>query len=88
MLWPNAQRRLSSSLKTLSGFNNMGELINESEIGINCEGSAGLSRKGHHPKKNGISAGRPAAEALAAHRASLNNLWSVRDGFSSRLQAI
>src|SRR5881397_544657 len=89
MLWPNAQRRLSSSLKTLSGFNDIGELINESEIGINCKGSAGLSPKGHHSKKDGVSACRPAAEAVAAHRANVTNLWSVRDGIGgSHLRGI
>src|SRR2546425_7853122 len=82
MLWPNAQRRLSSSL-TLLGFNDTGELINESEIGINCEGSAGLSFKGHHSEKDGISACRRAAEAIAAHGAKLTDLWSVRDGIRS-----
>ena len=71
MLWPNAQRRLSSSL-TLLGFNDRGELINESEIGINCEGSAGLSLKGHHSEKDGISACRRAAKAVAAHGANLS----------------
>ena len=82
MLWPNAQRRLSSSL-TLLGFNQVGELINESEIGTNCEGSAGLSLKGHYSEKDGISASRRAAEALAAHGANLTDLWSVRDGIRS-----
>ena len=69
MLWPNAQRRLSSSL-TLLGFNQVGELINESEIGTNCEGSAGLSLKGHHPKKDGIVTGLRAAEAVTARGAT------------------
>ncbi len=71
MLWPNAQRRLSSSLKTLVGFNNIGELIHESEIGTHCKGSAGFSIKGHDPKKAGIPACLRAKEAAAAHGASL-----------------
>jgi len=83
MLWPNAQRRLSSSLKTLLCFNEMGELINESEIGTNREGSAGLSLKSHYPAKNGISACLRAAEAVAAYGAGLTNLWLVRDVISS-----
>jgi len=60
----------------------MGGLINESEIGINCEGSAGLPPKGHYPKKDGIAACQPAAEAVATHGASVINPWSVRNGIS------
>jgi phosphomannomutase len=82
MLWPNIQRRLSSSLKTLLGFNEMGESINEGEIGTNCESSAGLSLKGHHPEKDGISACLRAAKAVTSRDASLTKLSSVRDGSS------
>jgi hypothetical protein len=52
-------------------FNEMGESINEGEIGTNRQGSAGLPLKGHHPAKDGISARLRAAEAFAARGASL-----------------
>ena len=112
MLWPNAQRRLSSSLKSkcmtilvgipvrsaISGcectfspqsngrtaedrwlqdsetpfcFNNIGELINESEIVFHAKGSAGLSVKGRDSEKNGIPACLFAAEAVTTGGASL-----------------
>ena len=72
MLWPNTQSRLSSSLK-LFWVSTMGESINEGEIGNNREGSTGLSLKGHHPEKDGISACLRTAEAVAARGASLTN---------------
>jgi len=49
----------------------MGESINEGEIGTNRQGSAGLPLKGHHPAKDGFAARLRAAEAFAAHGASL-----------------
>ncbi|MEP6911915.1 MAG: hypothetical protein ABI923_04125 [bacterium] len=55
------------------GFNEMGESINEGEIGTNREGSSGLSLEGHHPEKDGISACLRTAEAVAARGASLTN---------------
>jgi hypothetical protein len=113
MLWPNAQRRLSSSLKTMvttiqvetSGrrafngdefahpshlngpvtedcvlpdhetpldYNDIGELINESEIVSNGKGSAGFSIKGHHPEKDGIPSYLLAAEAVTARSTSFD----------------
>ena len=110
MLWPNAQRRLSSSLKEVSvtlqvqtsgwkavvgeefaipsnlntvdrilpdhvtplDYNDIGELINESEIVCNGKGSAGFSIKGHHPEKDGIAPGLLAAQAVEARSTSFN----------------
>jgi hypothetical protein len=131
MLWLNAQRRLSSSLKNMPmsvqlgtsglstvrgaeftflshltgrvaegrvlpdyetplGFNDIGELINESEIVINSKGSAGLSIKSHHPEKDGIPACLLAAEAIKARGASLTGQSSLRCGglSSSHLREI
>lgn len=50
--------------ETPPGFNNIGDLINESEIVIAGKGSTGLSLKGHYSKKDGIAACLPAAEAV------------------------
>jgi hypothetical protein len=116
MLWRNAQRRLSSSLKTtplavqfgsfsfsviggdvfpsyLTGcdagdrglpgcetpmsFNDIGDLINESQTVITDKGSKGLSIKGHYSKKNGIAACLFAAEAVTARGAGLSEPASV-----------
>jgi Phosphoglucomutase/phosphomannomutase, alpha/beta/alpha domain III len=65
------------------GFNDIGELINESEIVINGKGSAGLSIKGHHPEKDGVPTCLLAKEALTARGASLTGQSSQQGGFSS-----
>ena len=48
-----------------------GELINEDQIVIGGEESAGLSIKGHYPEEDGILACLLAAEAVAARGAGL-----------------
>lgn len=124
MLWPNAQRRLSSSLKNMSvtlqvqtsawkagigdelvippqmhdpsavdrvlpahvtplDYNDIGELINESEIVSNGKGSAGFSIKGNHPEKDGIAPGLLAAKAVQARSTSFNGQSPLTGDFSS-----
>ena len=58
---------------TFAGVRSFGELINENEIVIGGEESAGLSIKGHYPEKDGILACLLAAEAVAARGASLRD---------------
>jgi alpha-D-glucose phosphate-specific phosphoglucomutase len=57
--------------ETPVGFKYIGELINEDKIILGGEESAGLSIKGHYPEKDGLLACLLAAEAVAAHGASL-----------------
>jgi hypothetical protein len=64
-------------------FNNIGELINESDFVINSKGSAGLSIKGHHSKKVGVPTRLPTAEAVTARGASLTRRSSSRGVFGS-----
>ena len=57
--------------ETPVGFKFIGELINNDQIILGGEESAGLSIKGHYPEKDGILACLLAAEAVAARGASL-----------------
>jgi len=57
--------------ETPVGFKFIGELINNDEIILGGEESAGLSIRGHYPEKDGIIACLLAAEAVAARGASL-----------------
>jgi phosphomannomutase len=57
--------------ETPVGFKFIGELINEDKIILGGEESAGLSIKGHYPKKDGIPSCLPAAKAVAARGESL-----------------
>lgn len=74
-----AEDRGLSDHESPLNFNDIGELINESEIVINGKGkgSAGLSIKGHHPEKDGIPACLLAAEAVTARGASLTGQSSL-----------
>ncbi len=58
--------------ETPVGFKFIGELINNDEIILGGEESAGLSIKGHYPEKDGILACLLAAEAVASRKASLS----------------
>jgi phosphoglucomutase len=66
--------------ETPVGFKFIGELINNDEIILGGEESAGLSIRGHYPEKDGILACLLAAEAVAARGTSLtvqlNELYS------------
>lgn len=57
--------------ETPVGFKFIGELINQDEIILGGEESAGLSIRGHYPEKDGIIACLLAAEAVAAREMSL-----------------
>ncbi len=57
--------------ETPVGFKFIGELINNDEIILGGEESAGLSIRGHYPEKDGILACLLAAEAVAARGKSL-----------------
>lgn len=69
--------------ETPVGFKFIGELINNDEIILGGEESAGLSIRGHYPEKDGILACLLAAEAVAERQTSLteqlNELFR-RDG--------
>jgi len=62
---------------TFAGVRSFGELINENEIVIGGEESAGLSIKGHNPEKDGILTCLLAAKAVAARGASLTDQGAV-----------
>lgn len=68
-----AQKRGRDVHETPVGFKFIGELINEDQIVLGGEESAGLSIKGHYPEKDGILACLLAAEAVAARSASLTD---------------
>ncbi|HVF48201.1 MAG TPA: hypothetical protein VNA17_11600, partial [Pyrinomonadaceae bacterium] len=57
--------------ETPVGFKFIGELINDDEIILGGEESAGLSIRGHYPEKDGILACLLAAEAVAARGVGL-----------------
>jgi len=69
--------------ETPVGFKYIGELINNDEIILGGEESAGLSIRGHYPEKDGILACLLAAEAVAERQTTLteqlNELYR-RDG--------
>ena len=67
---PVAEDRVQRDHETPLHYNDIGELINESEIVSNGTGAAGFSIKGHHPEKNGFAPGLFAAEAVKARSAS------------------
>ena len=65
-------------------YNDIGELINESEIVSNGKGSAEFSIKGHHTEKDGIVACLPAAEAVTARSTSFDGAIAAETrGYSS-----
>lgn len=69
--------------ETPVGFKYIGELINNDEIILGGEESAGLSIRGHFPEKDGILACLLAAEAVAERQTSLTeqlNALYLRDG--------
>jgi phosphoglucomutase len=69
--------------ETPVGFKFIGELINQDEIILGGEESAGLSIRGHYPEKDGLIACLLAAEAVATRGASLTEQLSEmhrRDG--------
>ena len=69
--------------ETPVGFKFIGELINNDEIILGGEESAGLSIRGHFPEKDGILACLLAAEAVAARGMSLTEQLAAlftRDG--------
>ncbi len=66
-----AENRGLKLYETPVGFKYIGELINEDEIILGGEESAGLSIKGHYPEKDGILACLLAAEAVAVRGRSL-----------------
>lgn len=59
--------------ETPVGFKYIGELINNDQIILGGEESAGLSIRGHYPEKDGILACLLAAEAVAVRKASLTD---------------
>jgi phosphoglucomutase len=68
-----AKERGLKLYETPVGFKFIGELINQDEIILGGEESAGLSIRGHYPEKDGILACLLAAEAVAVRRASLTD---------------
>lgn len=66
-----AKERGLKLYETPVGFKFIGELINQDEIILGGEESAGLSIRGHYPEKDGILACLLAAEAVAVRKASL-----------------
>ena len=67
-----AKERGLKLYETPVGFKYIGELINNDEIILGGEESAGLSIRGHYPEKDGILACLLAAEAVAVRQASLS----------------
>ena len=63
----------SPEFETPLHYNDIGELINETQIVNNGKRSAGLSVEGHHPEKDGITPCRLPAKAVTAHDASLTS---------------
>ncbi len=66
-----AKERGLTLYETPVGFKYIGELIDNDEIILGGEESAGLSIRGHYPEKDGILACLLAAEAVAARGAGL-----------------
>jgi phosphoglucomutase len=62
--------------ETPVGFKYIGELIDNDQIILGGEESAGLSIRGHYPEKDGILACLLAAEAVAARGTSLTEQLS------------
>ena len=62
--------------ETPVGFKFIGELINNDEIVLGGEESAGISIRGHYPEKDGILACLLAAEAVAARGKSLTEQFA------------
>jgi hypothetical protein len=67
-----AEDRVLPDHETPLDYNDIGELINESEIVSNGKGSPGFSIKGYHPEKDGIAAGLLAAEVVTAGSTSFD----------------
>jgi phosphomannomutase len=76
-----------STAETPVGFKFIGELINEDEIILGGEESAGLSIKGHHPEKDGILACLLAAKAVAPRGESLTQMLNARFARVVRLES-
>lgn len=66
-----AKERGLKTYETPVGFKFIGEMIDNDQIILGGEESAGLSIKGHYPEKDGILACLLAAEAVAARGAGL-----------------
>jgi phosphoglucomutase len=66
-----AEHRGLKVFETPVGFKFIGELINQDEVFLGGEESAGLSMKGHYPEKDGLLACLLAAEAVAVRGTSL-----------------
>lgn len=73
--------------ETPVGFKFIGELINEDEIILGGEESAGLSIRGHYPEKDGILACLLAAEAVAVRGASLTDQLNELYGRVGKLES-
>jgi len=80
---PVAEDRVLPDRRTPLDYNNIGELINESQIVSSGKRSAGFSIKGHHSKKDGIAACLPAAKAVTAHSKSFDGQSALTGGLSS-----
>jgi len=80
---PLAEDRVLPDHRTPLDYNNIGELINESQIVSNGKRSAGFSIKGHHSEKNGIAACLPAAKAVTAHSQSFDGAVATGERLSS-----
>ena len=79
-----AQMRGRDVHETAVGFKFIGELINEDQIVLGGEESAGLSVKGPYPEKDGILACGLAAEAVAACGTSLIDQRALLFGRKSK----
>lgn len=73
--------------ETPVGFKYIGELINNDEIILGGEESAGLSIRGHYPEKDGILACLLAAEAVAVRGKSLTEQLNELYGRVGRLES-
>lgn len=73
--------------ETPVGFKFIGELINNDEIILGGEESAGLSIRGHYPEKDGILACLLAAEAVAARGVGLTEQLNDLYGRVGRLES-
>ena len=67
-----ASERNLKLYETPVGFKFIGELINNDEVILGGEESAGLSIRGHYPEKDGILACLLAIEAVTVRQSSLN----------------
>lgn len=82
-----AKERGLTLYETPVGFKFIGELINNDQIILGGEESAGLSIRGHYPEKDGILACLLAAETVSVRKASLTEQLDELYGRIGKLES-